>query len=172
MSFSLYDALVPSFQQVLNSVSGLLDKAESHCATTGIDPEAIIEAKLAEDMLPFSFQIRSVATHSFGAIKAAQSGEFSPARGDLPKTFADLKSLIAEASAGLQAVDAAVVNELLGKPVRFQMRETHMDFVAEEFLLSFSQPNFYFHAVTAYDILRWKGLEIGKRDFLGAVRKI
>ena len=59
---------------------------------------------------------------------------------------------------------------LIGKPVRFEFRDFRMDFTAEDFLLSFSQPNFYFHAATAYDILRMKGVEVGKRDFMGRVR--
>ena len=54
--------------------------------------------------------------------------------------------------------------------MRFEFGERRMDFTAEEFLLSFSQPNFYSHATTAYDILRFKGLPIGKRDYTGRVR--
>jgi hypothetical protein len=72
----------------------------------------------------------------------------------------------------------AAVAALLVKPqnhcaehgMRFSFGERHMDFTAEDFLQSFSQPNFYFHATTAYDILRWQGLTTGKRDFMGRVR--
>ena len=62
------------------------------------------------------------------------------------------------------------MEEMIGKPMRFQMNQFTMDFTVEDFLLSFSQPNFYFHAATAYDILRMKGLDVGKRDFIGRVR--
>jgi hypothetical protein len=54
--------------------------------------------------------------------------------------------------------------------MRFSFGQRHMDFTAEDFLLSFSQPNFFFHAATTYDILRWKGVPLGKRDFMGQVR--
>jgi hypothetical protein len=54
--------------------------------------------------------------------------------------------------------------------MRFTAGERHLDFTAENFLLSFSQPHFYFHAATTYDILRWKGVRIGKRDFAGGLR--
>ena len=60
----------------------------------------------------------------------------------------------------------------IGRPMCFSMGDMRMDFVAEEFLLSFSQPNFYFHATTAYDILRWKGVPLGKRDYIGRPRII
>jgi hypothetical protein len=87
-----------------------------------------------------------------------------------PETFAALKTRISETLAGLEAIDAAEVDGFIGRDMRFTLGDRHMDFTAESFLLSFSQPNFYFHATTAYDILRWKGLSIGKRDFLGKLR--
>ena len=77
---------------------------------------------------------------------------------------------LTETLAGLEAIDPAEVDGFLGRDMRFEFGERRMEFVAEEFLLSFSQPNFYFHAATAYDILRWKGLPIGKRDFAGMPR--
>ncbi len=64
------------------------------------------------------------------------------------------------------------VNGFTGRPMHFQMGEYVLDFSAEDFLLSFSQPNFYFHATTAYAILRAGGLPIGKGDFLGRIRKV
>jgi len=87
-----------------------------------------------------------------------------------PETFEGLKARIDGALTGLAALDPAKVDGLVGRDVRFSFRDNHMDFTAENFLLSFSQPNFYFHATTAYDILRWKGLPIGKRDFSGKPR--
>ena len=70
----------------------------------------------------------------------------------------------------VHGIDAAEVEAFFGRDMRFSFGERTMDFTAENFLLSFSQPNFYFHATTAYDILRWKGLAIGKRDFMGRPR--
>lgn len=170
MAFSLYAATVPSFRQILEAVSGLLVKAESFCGERGIAPPDLIQARLAEDMLPFAYQVKSTAVHSLGAIEGVRKGVFSPDMNPPPETFAALKTRISETLAGLEAIDAAEVDGFVGRDMRFTLGDRHMDFTAESFLLSFSQPNFYFHATTAYDILRWKGISIGKRDFLGKLR--
>ena len=170
MSISLYHAVVPTFLQILNSVSGLLDKAEAHCAEKGLDPSELIEARLAEDMRPFAFQVRVVAFQSFGAIEGVRKGEFSPDLRPLARDFAGLQAEVAGAARGLEAVGYSELDAYIGKPVTLIAGDIRLDFVAEEFLLSFVQPNFYFHATTIYDILRWKGLPLGKRDFLGQVR--
>src|SRR5215472_15822105 len=170
MAFSLYDATIPSYQQILGSMSGLLVTAETFCAEKKLAPQTIIDARLAEDMLPFAYQVKSTAVHSLGAIEGVRKGGFSPDMTPPPETFAALKTRIAETISALQAIDVAEVDGFLGRDMRFSFGDRHMDFTAENFLLSFSQPNFYFHATTAYDILRWKGLPIGKRDFMGKPR--
>jgi hypothetical protein len=170
MAFSLYAATVPGFRQILEAMSGLLVKAEAFCAEKGIAPPELIQTRLAPDMLPFAYQVKSAAVHSLGAIEAARQGLFTPDLTPPPDSFAGLQERITAALAGLAAIDAGVVDGLLGRDVRFSFRDRHMDYLAEDFLLSFSQPNFYFHATTAYDILRWKGLPIGKRDFTGRTR--
>jgi hypothetical protein len=170
MAFSLYAATVPSYQQILGSMSGLVGKAEAFCAEKGIAPQELIQARLAPDMLPFSYQVKSTVAHSLGAIEAVRKGVFSPDMTPPPDTFAALKSTIAETLTALAAVQASEVDGFMGRDMRFSFREHHIDFTAENFLLSFSQPNFYFHATTAYDILRWKGVHIGKRDFTGKLR--
>lgn len=172
MTFSLYSAVVPTYLQILGSLSGLLDKGESFCTEKGIAPEQIIEARLADDMHPFAYQVKSAAVHSLGAIEGVRRGVFSPDVTKPPDSFAALKTRIGEALDGLRAVVPGEVDDLLGRDMRFSFGERHIDFRAEEFLLSFSQPNFYFHAATAYDILRWKGVPIGKRDFLGRTRHL
>ena len=95
---------------------------------------------------------------------------FGPDMTPPPSDLAGLRTRITETVASLEAVDPLEVDGFVGLDVRFEFGERRMAFVAEEFLLSFSQPNFYFHATTAYDILRWKGLPIGKRDFAGMPR--
>ena len=170
MAFSLYAATVPSYVQILNSVSGLIDKAESFCTEKGISPHDIIQARLAHDMLPFAYQVKSVAVHSLGAIEGVRKGVFSPDMTQLPETFAALKARISQTLAALEAIDAAEIDAFSGRDMRFTFGERCLEFTAENFLLSFSQPNFYFHAATAYDILRWKGLPIGKRDYAGRLR--
>ena len=99
-------------------------------------------------------------------------GVFTPDMTEPPDSFAALKARIAEARSGLQTIAPGEVDGLVGRDMRFSFGERHIDFRAEEFLLTFSQPNFYFHATTAYDILRWQGVPIGKRDFLGRLRHL
>ena len=170
MALSLYDATIPSFRQTLGAVAGLLVTAESFCAEKGFAQQDIIEARLAEDMLPFAYQVKSTAVHSLGAIEGVRRGVFSPDMTPPPQTFTALRSRIAETLAALETIQPAEVETFMGRDMRFEFRERRLEFTAENFLLSFSLPNFYFHAATAYDILRWKGVHIGKRDFMGRLR--
>ena len=170
MAFSLYGATVPSYRQILGSVSGLLSKAEAFCSEKAIAPQDIIQARLAQDMQPFAYQVKSTAVHSLGAIEAVRRGVFSPDMTPPPEDLAALKARIAETLAALDAIEAAEVDAFVGRDMRFAFGDRHIDFTAEDFLLSFSQPNFYFHATTSYDILRWKGVPLGKRDFMGKLR--
>jgi hypothetical protein len=170
MPFSLYAATVPCFQQILGAVSGLIDKAEAYCAQKGIAPEELIQARLAEDMFPLAYQIKSTAVHSLGAIEGVRKGSFSPDTRAPPAAFAALKAQIVETLTALEMIDVAEIDGVVGRDMRFVFGNNHRDYTAENFLLSFSLPNFYFHATTAYDILRFKGLPIGKRDFMGKTR--
>jgi hypothetical protein len=170
MSFSLYAATVPSYRQILGAVSRLLDTAESFCTERGLTQHEIVQARLAPDMLPFAYQVKSTAVHSLGAIEGIRKGVFSADNTPSPEDFVGLKARITETLAALEAVDAAEIDSFVGRDMRFAFGDRHVDYTAENFLLSFSQPNFYFHAATAYDILRWKGVPLGKRDFTGRTR--
>lgn len=170
MAVSLYDVSVACFKQSLSGVAGFLEKGRAHCEATGANPDDLVSFKLAPDMLPFSFQVVSVAHHSIGAIEGVKAGVFSPG-GPAPEPgYAGLQKLIADAQTALAALSPDEVNALEGKDMVFKMGEMQMPFTAEGFLLSFSLPNLHFHAATAYDILRLKGTPLGKRDFLGQLR--
>jgi hypothetical protein len=170
MPISLYDAFVPSCRQIVGSTLALIEKAEKHCTETGCAPGDIAGASLHPTMLPLGFQVKSVAQHSAGAIEGVRAGTFSPLGGEMPTDFAGMKAMLEKAQAGLAAVTADEMEGFIGKDMLFEMPGMKLPFTAEGFLLSFSQPNFYFHAATAYDILRAKGVALGKRDFLGALR--
>jgi hypothetical protein len=170
MAFSLYAATIPSYRQILGAVGGLLGKAESYCAEQKLAAEEILHARLAPDMLPFAYQVKSTAVHSLGAIEGLRKGVFSPDMTPPPQTFPALRAKIAETLAALEALDPVEIDAFVGRDMRFAFGERQINFTAEDFLLTFSQPNFYFHATTAYGILRWKGLPIGKRDFTGRMR--
>ncbi|XSC47808.1 DUF1993 domain-containing protein [Bradyrhizobium sp. RDT10] len=170
MAFSLYDASVANYMQTLGAVSGFLERGLIHFREKGIDPETIVEARIAPDMLPLRFQIISVAQHSRGAIEGVQSGEFRPPSAKTAYDYAGLQALVAQAIEALSALTPEAVNALAGKDVVFNLGERKLPFTAEDFLMSFSLPNFYFHATTAYDILRTNGVPLGKRDFMGRLK--
>ena len=167
---TLYDMMVPSYLQTLGAAAGVLDKGAKHFAAAGVDPDTVVSTRLFDDMLPFSFQILSVCHHSRGALEGVKSGTFSPPAGIGPQTYAELQALVAETQAAVSALSPDEVNSWAGKDVFFDFGGRKLPFKAEGFLLSFSFPNFYFHATTAYDILRTKGVPLGKRDFMGAMR--
>jgi hypothetical protein len=169
MAISLYDMSVTSYLQTLGAMKGVLQKGLEHCQANNINPQDIVESKLIADMLPFSFQVASVAHHSLGTIEGLKKGTFSPP-GGTPPDYAGLQKLIADAEAGLKALKPADVNGYEGKDMTFQLKEFKIPFTAENFIMSFSLPNFYFHAATTYDILRLKGVKLGKRDYMGQMR--
>ncbi len=170
MAIALYDLSVANYLQTLGGVEGFLERGLAHFKEKGIDPEEVVETRLAPDMLPLRFQIWSVAHHSLGAIKGVQAGVFAPPPQMPALDYAGLQKVAAETREALQKLTPDEVNALEGKDMAFQIRDTRMPFTAEGFLLSFSLPNFYFHATTAYDILRSKGVPLGKRDFMGRMR--
>jgi hypothetical protein len=170
MALSLYDASVANYLQTLGAVGGFLDRSLTHFRERGIDPEQIVETRLSPDMQPFRFQIISVAQHSRGAIEGVQQGVFNPPSSKTPYDFAGLQGLVAQAREVLSGLTPEAVNALGGRDLVFQLGERQLPFTAEGFLMSFSLPNFYFHATTAYDILRTNGVPLGKRDFMGRLK--
>lgn len=169
MTISLYDATLPHFLQLLGSMRGVLDKGLDHANATGLDPETLTEVRLVEDMFPLSLQIQRVADHSRGALNDVRNGAFTMPRQD-SCDYAGLQRLLSEAEASVRGWTREAVNALQGREVILDTGSRRTSFTAEAFLLSFSLPNFYFHAVTAYDILRAKGVPIGKRDYLSQMQ--
>src|SRR3984893_5554210 len=139
MAFSLYAATVPSYLQILRAVSGLLDKAEVFCNQQGMASHEIIEARLADDMLPFAYQVKSTGVHSLGAIDGVRRGVFSPDTTPPPENFAALQARIAETLGALEAIDAVEIDAFVGRDMRFAFGNRSIDYTAENFLLSFSQ---------------------------------
>lgn len=169
MALTLYDAAVGTFQQLLPSVAGFMDKGLAHCREHGVDPAEFVETRLYPDMAPFRFQILSVVKHSRGAIEAVMTGEFGPPKSG-SEDYATLQTMVADALAAVNDVRPDDINARAANDVIFRLGERTIPFTAEGFLLSFSLPNFQFHATTAYDILRSKGVKLGKRDYLGQLR--
>ncbi|KLE33919.1 DUF1993 domain-containing protein [Aurantiacibacter luteus] len=168
MSFSLYEAIIPSFIQVLNAGQAWVEKAKA----SGISEEELAAARLAQDMLPFAYQVKSMVVHSVGAIEGVRKGQFNPDMGEFAMSLEQMRLNLGAAENTLRALSKGEIDSFIGGETRFVMQKAGIDlpFNSENFLLSFSQPNFYFHASTAYGILRHLGIEVGKRDFLGPMR--
>jgi hypothetical protein len=173
---SLYDLSVPTFLQTVRAVIAFLDRTAAHCAETGADPDDFVGARLYPDMAPFHFQIECVAHHSFWSLEAVRTGAFAPPPlvGAVP--FAALRAKVVEAEELLAALTPEEVNGWSGKVLDLQIGppngQRKLVFPADIFILSFSLPNFHFHAVTAYDILRSRGVPLGKRDYEGQLRTL
>ena len=170
MATSLYDLSVASYLQTVGAVEKFLERARAHFADEGTDPDSLVGHRLYDNMFPLSFQVVSVAHHSIGAVEGVKRGVFGPPTATQPTDYAGLQAMVADAKAALEALTPAEVDACAGKDVTFAMGDFKIPFTAETFILSFSLPNFYFHAATAYDLLRMKGAPFGKRDFLGAMR--
>ncbi|MBX7483788.1 DUF1993 domain-containing protein [Qipengyuania qiaonensis] len=171
MAVTLHEAFVPSCQQILTAMQGLVDKAQQHVEEHGLADAELIEARLCDTMWDLPWHVRSVWVHSAYAISLLPTGEFSPDFTEQPRSWDAMRAQLETAQDALAAVTVDQLEEVAELTVGFVIGGKRlMEFKAQDFLLSFSQPNFYFHATTFYDILRMKGVEIGKRDYLGVPR--
>lgn len=168
MSLSLHAALVPGWLQTLEAVRGLVDKAEQHCNDHRLAPADLIGARLHADMNPFSYQVKSCMTHSRLAVEGIRAGHGGPDLNEPPATFPGLAAMMDETILFIAALEPAEFDSLAGREFIFSFRNFRCTYRAEDFLRTFTQPNFFFHASTAYAILRMKGVAIGKRDYLGS----
>jgi hypothetical protein len=166
---SFYEASVPNYLQILRGLDSVMAKGKDHFAESGTNLADVVEMRLTDDMLPFRFQVVSATHHSLGAMQGIAQGAFQPP----PKSDQDyegLQTLVKETIASLDDLGKEAVDFLTGKDMEFRMGSNAIPFTSDDFLLSFSMPNFYFHVTTAYDILRREGVPIGKMDFLGKMR--
>ncbi len=170
MGTSLYDLSVPTFLQTVRAVGGCLDRAAEHCSDAGRDPDDLVHVRLFEDMAPLHFQIEAAWHHSVWGLEAAKTGVFAPPALVGPVPFAELRDMMRKAEATLEGFSADEVNSWAGRNLDLQIGPRRLAFTSETLILSFSLPNFHFHAVTAYDILRSRGVPLGKRDYEGQLR--
>ena len=170
MATSLYDLSVPTFLQTVSAVAGFLDRAVRHCEAIGASPDDFVSARLYPDMAPFHFQIEALTHHAAWGVETLKTGAFTPPGliGAMP--FTDLQAMVGRAEVMLRAFKPEEIDACAGKELDLQIGPRRLSFSAETFILSFSLPNFHFHAVTAYDILRTRGVPVGKRDYEGRLR--
>ena len=166
MSLSMYQASVPAFVQTLTVLSAILDKAEAYAAAKKIDPATLVGARLYPDMFPLSRQIQIVCDFAKGAT-ARLSGKDVPSWPDTETTIPELKARIAKTLDFVKGFKPADIDGSEARDISMKVAGNMMEFKGQPYLTGFVLPNLYFHAATAYGILRKNGLEIGKMDFMG-----
>jgi uncharacterized protein len=166
MPISMSAVAVPSFEQTLGALAKIIDKAAAHCAARKIDPAVMLQMRLAPDMFPLVKQVQLTCDFAKNCV-GRLTGE-PPKFPDEEKSFDELKARIAKTLDYVRSVKSADLDASADKDVTFPIGpQQTLTLKGEQFLVHFVLPNFYFHATTAYDILRHNGVEIGKRDFLG-----
>ena len=166
MPISMYQASAPRFANTLGNLSAILDKAKAHAAAKKIDEQVMLSLRLYPDMFALARQVQIACDSAKGAV-ARLAGVEIPRHEDTEKSFDELKERIAKTLAFIATVKAAQVDGSEDKEVVLKLQGKDIPFKGMQYLLGFAWPNFYFHAATAYDILRHNGVEIGKRDFIG-----
>ena len=162
----MYQASTPCFARILRNLSSIIDKAEAHCTAKKIEPAALTSARLFPDMFAFTRQVQIACDTAKGAV-ARLAGVDIPKHEDTEQTFAELKARIAKTLDFIESIPAAKVDGSEEREIVLQMRSGERRFKGMPYLLGHAYPNFYFHATTAYALLRHNGVELGKIDFLG-----
>jgi len=166
MPISMYQASAPRFVNTLTNLSAILDKAQAHAEARKIDPAALINFRLYPDMFPMKRQVQVACDTAKGAV-ARLAGVEVPKHEDNEETFADLKARIAKTIDFIKTIKLAQIDGSEDKDIHLKLGPREVDWKGMQYLLGFVLPNFYFHATTAYDILRHNGVELAKRDYIG-----
>jgi len=169
MSISMHSASVPVFIRMFANMTAWLEKAEAHAQAKKFEPSVYLTARLAPDMLPFVRQIQIASDGAkFGVARLA--GVEAPKFEDNEATFADLRERIAKTVAFIKSVPADQIDGTEDKDIALPRRDGTLMIKGEPYLKHFVLPNFYFHLTTTYALLRHNGVDLGKADFLGALK--
>ena len=166
MTISMYQASVPVFVRTLTSLKGILEKASRHAESRKLDPTALLKARLFPDMFDLTRQVQ-IATDFARGTPARLAGVEPPSFADSEGTFAELVSRIERTIAYIETLKPEDIDGSEAREIVRPLRGEPHRFTGIGYLLQFALPNFFFHAATAYDILRHNGVEIGKSDFIG-----
>jgi hypothetical protein len=165
MALSMHQVSVPVFQRTLQALSNCLDKAEAHAEARKIDPVALTGFRFYPDMFPFYKQVQLASDHGKGA-PARLAGIEVPKFEDVETTLPDLRARIAKTLDFIATIDAKKMEGAEDREIKVGPAGRERVFTGYSYLFSHAFPNFFFHATTAYDMLRHNGVELGKRDFL------
>lgn len=165
MAISMYAASVPLFQQLLGGMKNTLGKAAAQCEAKKIEESALLTDRLYPDMFHFTRQVQQATDMACGLARIA--GVDVPALPTEAASFADLQKRVDAALAFLGGLKPAQIDGAEGKEVTITLRAGPKTFTGQSYLMTWLIPHTTFHVTTAYNILRHRGVEIGKRDFLG-----
>jgi hypothetical protein len=168
MTISMHAASVPVFKQMLGSLVSILEKAETYAEERKIDPTVLLQSRLFPDMFPLVRQVQIACDFAKG-VTARLAGAEVPAYDDTEQTIEQLKVRVERTIAFVDSFDASRFEgseerEIVTRPGTPKERR----FSGQDYLLTYGLPQFFFHVTTAYAVLRHNGLEIGKRDYMGA----
>jgi len=167
MTISMYQVSVPVFARGLSALNGVLTKAEAYAEAKKFDQAVLTGLRLYPDMFPLNVQVGQVCAHATRGV-ALLAGLTQPDFGAPETTLAGLKDRVNKSVAFVNSVKPEQIDGTEDKDVVLKFGTREMPFKGQAFLVGFTLPNFYFHYTTAYNILRSLGLEVGKRDFMGA----
>jgi hypothetical protein len=166
MTISMYEASIPVLKRFLSNLSVILTKASTYADARKIDHSVLLNARLFPDMYPLVKQVQIASDQAKGAA-ARLAGVEIPKFEDNESSFAELHERIAKTIAFLDTIKPEQLEGSESRDIVLTLRDRKLEFKGLQYLLTWVQPNFYFHVTTAYDILRHNGVEIGKRDFMG-----
>ncbi|CAG4883090.1 conserved protein of unknown function [Georgfuchsia toluolica] len=166
MTISMYEASVPRLINLLRNLDAILAKAKAHAAAKKIDQNALLSARLFPDMFPLVKQVQIATDHAKGAV-ARLAGIDVPKYEDAEQSFDELQARISRTIVFVESIGARQIDGSEEREIQFTIGGHDLKFTGMTYLLGFALPNFYFHLVTAYNILRHNGVEIGKRDYIG-----
>jgi hypothetical protein len=167
MAVTMYSGSVPVIEQLLGGLNGFLDKANTQVAGKKWDANVVLNTRLYPDMFTLARQVRQACEHAMAPARVA--GVELPKNPDLDASFDEMKARIGRTIDLLKTLKPAQLDGQESKTVTIPMGGQPRDFKAQNYVYHFALPNFYFHITTAYNILRQLGLDIGKRDFMGAM---
>lgn len=168
MRISVHAMSVDLFATALGNLAAVLEKGEAHAQARKIDPAVLVNARLAPDMHPLSRQVQIASDQAKGAV-ARLAGLEPPRFEDTETTFAELKERSSRTIEYIRSVPASAFEGAEERDITLQVGPRTLQLKGLDFLQRWAIPNVFFHVTTAYAILRHNGVEIGKRDFLGAI---
>jgi len=166
MKISMFTMSVETFVTTLGYLAKLLDKGLAHATAKKFDPSVLVNARLAPDMFPLSRQIQ-IACDAAKNGSARLAGQEAPRFEDNEATLEELRARIDRTIKYLKTIPASAFAASEDRDIKIPVRERTLEMKGLPYLQTWALPNFYFHVVATYAILRHNGVDIGKNDFLG-----